>query len=964
MFRQIMVEPKDADFQRILWRPTPESSLQHYRHVTYGLAPAPYLAMRVLQQLASDDGHRFPAAGPTHRPDEGRRIPIAKVGSQFTDSTGRHPCQYELTDHFLAKDKTLKILGLSWLPREDVFCFVIATTATAFPIRRSILSFVAKLYDPLGWAAPVVITVKILLQELWLLKNDWDTPIPPELVQRWKIYVDDLPHLARARVPRWTGQRKENSSLELHGFVNASSRAYAAVVYLTVIHSESNFQVSLICAKTKVAPVKTISIPRLELNAVMLLSRLLVWTQQVLSLSSVSTYGWTDSTIILAWLQQHPSKWTTYVANSVSEVQTALSGATWHYVPSKENPADFASRGLSASMLLPYDLWWNDPAWLRRSSTIWPKRDLAMSVDETASKEISTEARKVIVQHVDCTLEAREKFEEGDTARSVRVTRRRSSMVLTRPKSPFFEGVERAARADPHSSVLKALKPILGEGSLFRLGGRLHNAPLDYDEKHPIILPKHRISELLIDCAHRATLHGGTQLMLHHLRQRYWIIGSRNLVKAHIRRCVTCARQAAKASTQLMGNLPEARVNPSLPFSHTGVDYAGPFGIIPFVGRGQRIRKHYVALFVCLATKAIHLEVAEDYSTAGFLAAFRRFVSRRGLPTHMYSDNGLWEASVKSFKFHLRRVIGSRTLSKAEFATILCQIEACLNSRPIAALSDDPGDLSALTPGHFLIGRPLLSVSEESVLEINEHRLSRWQLVQAIQEQIWRSWAKDYLHSLQVRNKWSTSPANIKINDLVIVRNPQLPPSRWELARVIQVHPGSDGHIRMVTLRTACGHYKRPITQICKLPVSSKKDALENNSSQNKCLSCTSRCLTPFPSHCKRPFFVQIMFLRLPRVANGIILVSVLGCHLRFGYEAGGMFKILIDFILCLEFWTLGKTQCKQCVRHASMISPRVGDVGHTVVKKKSIAFSSTITRRLYPQCCARHPRQRSLASE
>jgi hypothetical protein len=190
----------------------------------------------------------------------------------------------------------------------------------------------------------------------------------------------------------------------------------------------------------------------------------------------------------------------------------------------------------------------------------------------------------------------------------------------------------------------------------------------------------------------------------------------------------------------------------------------------------------------------------------------------------------LWEVGVESFKFHLRRVIGSRTLSKAEFATILCQIEACLNSRPIAALSDVPGDLSALTPGHFLIGRPLLSVLEESVLEVNDNRLSRWQLVQAIQEHIWRSWAKDYLHSLQVRNKWSTSPANIKINDLVIVRNPQLPPSQWELARIIQVHPGSDSHIRVVTIRTVCGHYKQPITQICKLPVSSEKDALENNS--------------------------------------------------------------------------------------------------------------------------------------
>ncbi|KAH0947395.1 hypothetical protein HN011_009112 [Eciton burchellii] len=318
---------------------TNESSLQHYRlrTVTYGLAPASYLA--ILQQLASDDGQRFPAAvsiiansiymddtlfgqDSIHELRETRDqlIGLMKGGGFQLRKWAANSAilledipasQHELTDHFLAKDETLKILGLSWLPREDVFCFVIASTATAFPTRRSILLFVAKLYDPLGWAAPVVITAKILLQELWLLKSDWDpnwTPILQELVQHWKDYVDDLPHLARARVPRWTGQRKENSSLELHGFADASSRAYAAVVYLRVIHSESNFQVSLICAKTKVAPVKTISIPRLELNAVVLLSRLLVWTQQALSLSSVPTYGWTDSTITLAWLQQHPSK--------------------------------------------------------------------------------------------------------------------------------------------------------------------------------------------------------------------------------------------------------------------------------------------------------------------------------------------------------------------------------------------------------------------------------------------------------------------------------------------------------------------------------------------------------------------------------------------------------------------------------------------------------------------------------
>jgi len=217
-----------------------------------------------------------------------------------------------------------------------------------------------------------------------------------------------------------------------------------------------------------------------------------------------------------------------------------------------------------------------------------------------------------------------------------------------------------------------------------------------------------------------------------------------------------------------MGDLPPPRVNPSPPFSHCGVDYAGPFKIIPYVGRGQKGRKYYVALFICLATRAVHLEYVDDYATSGFVAAFRRFVSRRGLPTDVYSDNfqgadnelrrafistiknselttklamdrirwhfipasaphfgGLWEAGVKSFKHHLKRVVGSHTLSQLEFSTLLCEIEACLNSRPLAPLHDDPETFDALTPGHFLIGRPLLSVPEPSLLDINKNRLSR-----------------------------------------------------------------------------------------------------------------------------------------------------------------------------------------------------------------------------------------------
>lgn len=314
-----------------------------------------------------------------------------------------------------------------------------------------------------------------------------------------------------------------------------------------------------------------------------------------------------------------------------------------------------------------------------------------------------------------------------------------------------------------------------------------------------------------------------------------------------------------------MSDLPPPRVNPSPPFTHTGVDYAGPMQVLPYASRGQRTRNGYVSVFVCLSTKAIHLEFVEDYSTNGFLAALRRFVSRRGLPSHLYSDNGtnfqgadqelrrsfrrvcqdphtqavlaedgiawrfippaashfggLWEAGVKkSLKHHLKRIMKSRTLSQVEFATLLCQIEACVNSRPISALSDDPSDFSALTPGHFLIGRPLVCVPEETVLDIEANRLSRWQTVCAIREQIWRSWSSDYLHSLQQRYKWRRSHPDLQVNELVLLKNSLLPPSKWELGRVVSVHPGADGRVRVVTVRSARTTLKRPVTQICRLP--------------------------------------------------------------------------------------------------------------------------------------------------
>ncbi|XP_029156123.1 uncharacterized protein LOC114946183 [Nylanderia fulva] len=927
MFRQIRVHPKDIDYQRILWRPTEDATIQHYRllTVTYGLAPAPYLAMRVLKQLALDEGVNYPAAVPilnesiyvddtlfgandiqTLTDTRDQVISLMKSGGFQLRKWASNTIELlkdfstdksDVTDHLILNNESLKVLGLSWIPAEDSFRLVVNSTIPIAPTKRSILSFVAKLYDPLGWAAPVVIVAKIVLQELWLLHCDWDSPLPDEVKQRWSDFVSEFNKLKEIRIPRWTGQHPDNLAIEVHGFADASNRAFAAVVYLRVLHSLTDYEISLIAAKTKVAPVKTVSIPRLELNAIVLLSRLVKWILNSLNLSDAPIYCWTDSTITLAWLRQHPSKWTTYVANRVAEVQNNLPSARWEHVPSKDNPADCASRGLLASELPTHPLWWTGPHWLKGPSTSWPTHDVAIPLSSDTILKISSEIKRSPVLHMEGSEEWDLMYKFSSWPKLVRVTAyiyRFLSLLVKKGKDKirtasslsvdelnqaelFWLSYAQARsfgcdiaslkkdRTVTKKSPLRTLNPFLGEDSLLRLGGRLKNAALTFEEQHPIIVPQGQIASLLVAHAHKSTLHGGVQLVLRTLRQRYWILGSRNAVKNHVRRCVVCTRHSAKLSSQLMGDLPSPRVNPSSPFTHTGVDYAGPFLITPFVGKGQKARKNWIALFICLVTKAIHLELVDDYSSAGFISAFRRFAGRRGLPKKLYSDNGtnfhgadrelqnafealmkdaslqadlandriewhfipsaaphfggLWEAGVKSLKSHLKRVAGSRTLSQAEFATLLCQIEACLNSRPIAALSDDPNDLSALTPGHFLIGRPMVSVPEESVLAINPNRLSRWQLLNSMKEQIWRAWSLDYLHTLQQRNKWTDKSPCYRVGELALLKNPLLPPSKWELARITQIHPGSDGLVRVVTMQTARSVLKRPITSLCRLPI-------------------------------------------------------------------------------------------------------------------------------------------------
>ncbi|XP_055326355.1 uncharacterized protein LOC129580171 [Sitodiplosis mosellana] len=375
-------------------------------------------------------------------------------------------------------------------------------------------------------------------------------------------------------------------------------------------------------------------------------------------------------------------------------------------------------------------------------------------------------------------------------------------------------------------------------------------------------MPKsHHFTRLLIDHSHEVTLHGGVSLTLAHLRHQYWLVSGRQTVASRLRKCVTCFRSKPEVSSQLMGNLPYHRVNPpTRPFVATGVDYTGAIELKSSKYRGNTTYKGYIVVFICLATKAVHLEAVTGMSTEHFLCALHRFIGRRGLCQHMFSDNGtnfigadnalnaksietdivpklaergiqwhfnpphspnfggLWEANVKSTKYHLKRIIEGTRLTYEELSTVLVRIESCLNSRPLCPLTSDIDDLDVLTPGHFLIGESLLAPPPEQPT-IKVSLSNNYIALQRMIQQFWSRWSSDWLSYLQNRPKWHQTQPNLKLNELVLIKDDRLPPNEWLLGRVIELHPGADQLVRVATVRTKNGNYKRPISKLCRLPI-------------------------------------------------------------------------------------------------------------------------------------------------
>ncbi|XP_033231516.1 uncharacterized protein LOC117182529, partial [Belonocnema kinseyi] len=311
----------------------------------------------------------------------------------------------DATDHGLAiekpfrEDDSLKILGILWVPAQDTYRYHIQPFENSIVTKRSVLSVIARLYDPLGWVSPVIIVAKVFMQKLWMNSVSWYETLPQELSDVWQSYCEELLILRQCSIPRWTGQGFEVMCSTIQGFSDASNTAYAAVVYLRLVLPSGEIQITLLSSKTKVAPLKTLSIPRLELSGALLLTQLVSVIRSNPEFRTLNALFWTDSTIVLAWLKKHPSSWSIFLENRVASIQSVAPIESWGHVSSEDNPADLASRGAKPSELMENKLWWKGPWWLSQSRNLWP--DSQTLFDSDTTEEVRENAH--CVTEVRCT---------------------------------------------------------------------------------------------------------------------------------------------------------------------------------------------------------------------------------------------------------------------------------------------------------------------------------------------------------------------------------------------------------------------------------------------------------------------------------------------------------------------------------------------------------------------------------
>ena len=692
------------------------------------------------------------------------------------------------------------------------------------------------------------------MQLIYKEKSNWDSLVSDEIVTIWNSFIDCLKLSSAISIPRFICMEGK-VSIQIHGFCDSSMSAYCAAVYVRR-QSESKICVNLLAAKTRVAPLKELTIPRLELVSCQLLVELLsVVVNSLKSLCGVKIFCWSDSEVSLCWIRGVHKQWNTWVENRVIKIRKEVEPNSWYHVPGSLNPADVATRSISAKDLTCDSVWFTGPQFLYISRDQWPNTH----IDEDSAIEGDNVAPTVNLVHMEDEDMVIPVTKFSDIHRLltvvVHILRFKHNMLsCIRNQEKRVGEINVTEIVDAETLLIKqeqslitksekfklikrSLNLFLDEASVLRVKGRLENSQLEFEEKFPILLNDSHFSHLLIKKCHLEVMHGGTEATLNQFRSRFWIVRGRQVVKRVIYRCVVCRRQQGKVLIPPPSPaLPSYRVASDFCFQSTGVDFAGALLVksIYFPDRNQ-LHKSYICLFTCAASRALHLELVPNLEAQTFIRALQRFFARRGYPKVLVSDNaktftchavkrflvdnkiekkfilpaspwwgGFYERLVRSVKLPLRKILGKARLSYEELETVLIQIEAVVNSRPLTYLYDDEV-LDPLTPSHLLTGRNILQKCEYSKLDVefvNSVELGkRATYIQRTIQLFWNKFQHCYLAELRehhmYQNKENKANRSLKVDDVVIVKDDILTPrSSWRIARVKSLIIGRDGNVR------------------------------------------------------------------------------------------------------------------------------------------------------------------------
>ncbi|XP_053690825.1 uncharacterized protein LOC128739367 [Sabethes cyaneus] len=933
MFHQISIREQDRHSQRFLWRNNPKETLETFLMdvVTFGSSSSPASAQFVKNKNAEEFATQFPRAVEAivrnHYVDDfldsfedDKQAARVSNETRFIHHQGGFQLRNwlsnsadvlrEMKEEDPQDSKSLclkptegsdRVLGMLWLTVNDELQFAMkmkdeiqqVIDSAGRPTKRQLLKCLMGIFDPLGLLSVFLVHGKILLQDVWRAGLQWDEKVPDDIFDRWTRWTGLFPKVRDLRIPRcyFAGANAQlYEFLELHVFVDASEVAFSAVAYFRVVKPSGEAECSLVAARTKVAPLKPLSIPRLELQAAVLGTRLMSSVLESHTVEVKQCVLWSDSATVLAWLRADHRQYKQYVACPIGELLSTTDVAQWRWVPSKLNPADAATKWGKCPCPAAADVWFTGPEYLSQPEEHWPKQRTSLIPPEEELRSCYVVQEHLIpdrvvefnrfskwrrlsraVAYVHRFIDNISRRLRGEQPEILHLTQeelkkaKNSLMRMVQwevyPEEMIALSTGRTELAK--SSSLFKKSPAVDEFGVLRIDGRIGAAPhTQFDTRYPVILPrKHLVTELIVDDYHRALRHANSETVVNEIRQHFHIPRLRTVVKQVATACRWCKLIKATPKVPRMAPLPPARLASFVrPFTYTGIDLFGP--LVVKVGRSAA--KRWICLFTCLTTRAVHVEVAYSLSTPSTVKCITRFVSRRGSPAEIYSDNGTnfvgaarllreqvvainhelaatftntdtkwifippaaphmggaWERMVRSIKTAMETAYYNNSkLDDEGLATLVVAAEAIVNRRPLTYLPLDAAEKEALTPNHFLLGssngvlQPATAFTDPALA-----LKSSWYQIQHQLDIFWKRWIREYLPMLTKRTKWFGEVKPLANGDLVLIVDDSQR-NGWLRGRILEAVAGKDGRIRQAIVQTTKGILRRPVSKLAVLEV-------------------------------------------------------------------------------------------------------------------------------------------------